>query len=354
MKTSIHRALLLSVLIALGLGLRPVAASAETDAAELALVRQIREKILATAATASEDVAGFTAYTVTIPGTTVSFALQPIPGGVFTLGSPEKELGRQADEGPQVRVELPAFWMGQHEVTWNEYEIFMFASDQVAGAPETEADAVSHPTKPYVEMSFGMGRDGFPAISMTHHAALKYCQWLSAKTGHFYRLPTEAEWEYAARAGTTTAYSFGDDAARLAEFAQFQADQYAKVGRKLPNPWGLFDLHGNVSEWTLDQYEADAYARLTGNPVKGSWVPSTQPYPHAVRGGNWSDSPERLRSAARLASSSDWKMLDPQLPKSQWYHTSAPWIGFRIVRQREIPSAEEMLRIWNNGVALDY
>lgn len=354
MKTSLPRVLLLSVLTALALGPGPVAAAAETDAAELALVRQIREKILATAAAAKADAEGVATETVTIPGTTVSFTLQRIPAGVFTLGSPETEPGRQPDEGPQVRVELPAFWMGRHEVTWNEYEIFMFASDKVAGAPGTEADAVSHPTKPYVEMSFGMGRDGFPAISMTHHAALKYCQWLSAKTGHFYRLPTEAEWEYAARAGTTTAYSFGDDAARLAEFAQFQADQYAKVGTKQPNPWGLFDLHGNVSEWTLDQYEPDAYTRLTGNPAKGSWIPSTQPYPHAVRGGNWSDSPERLRSAARLGSSADWKMLDPQLPKSQWYHTSAPWIGFRVVRQLEIPSAEEMYRIWNNGVALDY
>jgi len=322
------------------------------EAGELALVRQIREKILATPQ--AEAAGAAQSYTQTIPGTTVSFTLQAVPAGTFMLGSPASEAGRSPDEGPQVKVELPAFWIGQREVTWNEYEIFMFASDKVPGAAATEADAVSHPTKPYVEMSFGMGREGFPAISMTHHAASKYCQWLSAKTGHFYRLPTEAEWEYAARAGTTTAYSFGNDPAELARYAQFEADQYAKVGSRQPNPWGLFDMHGNVSEWTLDQYQPDAYAQLKGDPAKGSWVPSTQPYPHAVRGGNWSDPPEKLRSAARLGSSADWKMLDPQLPKSQWYHTSAPWIGFRVVRQLEIPSAEEMYRIWNNGVALDY
>lgn len=324
------------------------------DAKELALVRQLREKILATAAAIPATAAASQSYVEKLPGTEVSFTLQPIPAGTFTLGSPAAEKNRSPDEGPQALVALPAFWIGQREVTWNEYEVFMFASDKTGGASTPESDAVSHPTKPYVEMSFGMGREGFPAISMTHHAASKYCQWLSAKTGRFYRLPTEAEWEYAARAGTTTAYSFGDDPAKLGDYAVVQADKYALVGSKKPNPWGLFDMHGNVSEWTLDQYEPEAYARLRGDPAPGTYVPSTRPYPHAVRGGNWSDTPELLRSAARRGSSADWKMLDPQLPKSVWYHTSAPWIGFRVVRQIEIPSAEEMYRIWNNGVSLDY
>ena len=306
----------------------PAFSAPEFDPQELALVRQIREKILAAAASPAAA-----AYEEKIPDTTVTFRLQPIPAGTFLLGSPPTEKNRQPDEGPQTRVALPAFWIGQHEVTWSEYEIFMFASDAVGRTTRTEADAVSHPTKPYVEMSFGMGREGFPAISMTHHAASKYCQWLSAKTGYFYRLPTELEWEYAARAGTTTAYSFGDDPAQ-------------------PNPWGLYDMHGNVSEWTLDQYEADVYTRLKGHPAT-AWVKSTQPYPHAVRGGNWTDTPELLRSAARRGSAPEWKILDPQLPKSIWYHTSVPWIGFRVVRQIDVPSAEQMYRIWNNGVELD-
>ena len=158
------------------------------------------------------------------------------------------------------------------------------------------------PTRPYVEMSFGMGINGYPAISMTQHAANKYAEWLSAKTGQFYRLPTEAEWEYACRAGTTTAYSFGDDASKLGEYAWYsrqQRRQVSKVGKKKPNPWGLYDMHGNVMEWTLDQYNPAGYTGLgTDNP----WNVATQPYPQAVRGGAWTDpgEPASLRRARRL------------------------------------------------------
>lgn len=327
-------------------------AQAPVNAEELALVTAIRERLLQAAAKAKAENAALQPYTEKLPGNDVSFSMVPIPAGTFTIGSPENEPGRSQDEGPQKKIKVTAFWMGMCEITWNEYEIFMFAKDApyvIAGAPSAD---VSHPTKPYVEMSFGMGRDGFPAISMTHHAANKYCEWLSAKTGHFYRLPTEAEWEYAARAGTTNAYSFGDDVAKLPEYGVFNAEKYALVGKLKPNSWGLYDMHGNVAEWTLDQYKPDAYAQLKGDSASASWVRSTKPYPHVARGGTWEDSaPKLLRSAARLASHPDWKDLDPQLPKSIWYHTSAPWIGFRVARQLEIPSAEELYRIWNNGVA---
>lgn len=345
---AVFLALALSMLCLAG---RSAQTEVAVDAAEMALVRQLRQQILGAAAKPADSAP--MSYVETIPGTAVTFSMVPIPAGVFTLGSPAGEPGRRQDEGPQKRISLSAFWMGKHEVTWDEYELFMFAADLAGPAESEKVDAVSHPTQPYTDMSFGMGLDGFPAICMTHHAAAKYCQWLSAKTGRFYRLPTEAEWEYAARAGTTTAYSFGDDAALLSEHACFQAKKYSKVGSKKPNPWGLFDMHGNVTEWTLDQYLPDAYARLKGTPSIGSWVKSTEPYPHVVRGGSWNDPPERLRSAARGRSSPDWKKDDPQLPKSVWYHTNAPWVGFRVVRPREVPPAEEMYRCWNNGVALD-
>ena len=188
-------------------------------------------------------------------------------------------------------------------------------------------DAVSRPTRPYVEMSFGMGIEGFPAISMTQHAANKYAEWLSQKTGQFYRLPTEAEWEYACHAGTTTAYSFGDDAKELVKYAYFASNsggKYQKVGLKLPNPWGLYDMHGNVMEWTLDQYSADFYAH---SPASNPRNQATKPYPHSVRGGSWQDPAEMLTCSARVASDPSWKEQDPQLPKSVWYETDAQGLG---------------------------
>jgi formylglycine-generating enzyme required for sulfatase activity len=219
------------------------------------------------------------------------------------------------------------------------------------------ADAVSRPTKPYVEMSFGMGKEGFPAISMTQHAANKYCQWLSAKTGHYYRLPTEAEWEYACRAGTTTAFSFGDDPAPIGEYAWYGKNsdyKYQKVGKKKPNPWGLHDMHGNVAEWVLDGYSADFYKQLANLVAENPWNKATQPYPHSVRGGSWDDDDAvKLRSAARKFSDPSWKIQDPQLPKSIWYLTDAQFLGFRVVRPLKVPAPEELSKVWTSGVELD-
>jgi thiamine biosynthesis lipoprotein ApbE len=179
-------------------------------------------------------------YRMTIPNSDVSFEMVPIPGGEFTMGTPATERGRGKDEGPQRKVKLAPFWMSKHEVTWDEYRLFMFSQLAKEDVNKDEViDAVSRPTRPYVEMSFGMGINGFPAISMTQHAANKYAEWLSAKTGQFYRLPTEAEWEYACRAGTSTAYSFGDDPANLGDYAWYSANsngKYQKVGTKKPNP----------------------------------------------------------------------------------------------------------------------
>src|SRR6266404_1705089 len=232
-----------------------------TKAQEIATVDLIYKQIGETTKEKTEAEMGL--YTNFIPGTTIKYAMVPIKGGEFMMGSPDSEAGRNPDEGPQHKVKLDPFWMEQCEVTWNEYEIFMFAEQTAAKDPaHPGVDATSKPTKPYVEMSFGMGKDGFPAISMTQHAANKYCEWLSAKTGHFYRLPTEAEWEYAARAGTTTAYFFGDDPSKLGDYAWFEQNsdfKYQKVGKKKPNPWGVYDICGNVAEWVLDQYDADFY-----------------------------------------------------------------------------------------------
>jgi formylglycine-generating enzyme required for sulfatase activity len=282
-------------------------------------------------------------YAEKIGNTNVTFQMLPIKGGKFQMGSPDSEKGRNPDEGPQHEVEVSPFWMGKCEVTWDEYEVFMFNLDiarrQVTQEQPTEldktADALLRPTKPYTDMTFGMGKEGFPAICMTQYAAKKYCQWLSAKTGRFYRLPTEAEWEYACRAGTITAYSFGASADKIKEYAWAYANSDEAthpVGKKKPNPWGLYDMHGNVAEWCADQYVEDFYAKTAGKLAVNPFAIPTKVEPCVVRGGSWDDDPEALRSAARRASSPDWKQQDPQIPQSVWYYTDALFAGFRVVR----------------------
>lgn len=288
-----------------------------------------------------------------------SIDLVPIAGGTFRMGSPDDEQGRAADEGPQVDVVVEPFWMATCELTWAAYDVW---NTDDARPQSKVPDGVARPTPPYMDMTFNMGRDGYPAICMSHAAARQYCKWLSERTGVFYRLPTEAEWEYACRAGSATAWSFGGDEARLGEHAWFAANSarelergappepaYQKVGQKQPNAFGLFDMHGNVAEWVADRYLADAYAEAHGKPPRTS--PYFQPerdhrdrpvrFGHVVRGGSWRDTAAALRSAARLASEPAWNQRDPQIPKSWWYLTEGQHIGFRIVRPRREPTPEE-------------
>lgn len=289
----------------------------------------------------------------TITGTEVSFKLVHIPAGTFLMGSPADEAKRGEDEGPQKEVKLDAFWLGMYEVTFNEYDIFRDREkDQdIAheGGKDYVADAASRPSPPYEDPTFGMGKYGFPAGSMTQYAALKYCKWLYDKTGVFYRLPTEAEWEYACRAGTTTAYPFGDDPAELGEYAWYYENSdggYQKVGQKKPNGWGLYDMLGNVGEWTLDQYQADFLENMGDTITPTPWARPTKLHPRTVKGGTYDDDPEYLRSAERLESSMNWKRRDPQLPKSFWWNTDSPFVGFRILRPAEQPSEEEIKKFW--------
>jgi formylglycine-generating enzyme required for sulfatase activity len=280
-------------------------------------------------------------YTQKIPDSKVSFEMVAIPSGTFLMGSPEDEKGRGEDEGPQHPVTIRPFWMGKMEVTWDEYDLYW---RKVPGAqpppPQTEqdknADAVTRPTPPYADETFGHGREGNPVLCITHHAAMEYCRWLSAKTGKVYRLPTEAEWEWACRAGTTTAYSFADGANQLGEYAWFDknSDEVAhKVGMKKPNPWGLHDMHGNVAEWCVDHYKKYYYAgfpldKATLSPVL---LPTEKRYSYVARGGAWIDGPAMLRSAARRGSDKDWLKRDPQRPQSIWWMTDADFVGFRVV-----------------------
>ncbi|MGI9515581.1 MAG: formylglycine-generating enzyme family protein, partial [Pirellulaceae bacterium] len=224
---------------------------------------------------------------------------------------------------------------------------------------EREIDAITAPSSLYDPSFTYDAGDGLrqPAATMTQYSAMQYTKWLSILTGDFYRLPGEAEWEYACRAGTTTAYSFGDDPSLLGDYAWYDENSdYERhdVGLKKPNPWGLYDMHGNVSEWVLDQYDEEGYSHL--DPEKDyaamesiRWP--TDPDPYVVRGGSWELYEEDLRSAARLATNNaDWKAEDPNVPKSPWWFTTEPstGVGFRIIRPLDPPASRaEQERFWN-------
>lgn len=316
------------------------------------------DKVLPVKDANATDAASMKPYKELIEHTNAAVEMLPIPGGKFQMGSPEAELGRRADEGPVHEVEISPFWMGKYEITWDVYDVWMSDLDvfarEVNQLQETSRDKIadafqkSQPTKPYCDMSFGMGLKGYPAICMTQHAARTFCKWLTAKTGRYYRLPTEAEWEYACRAGTTTAYSFGDDPALLEEYAWFEdnsEEKYQKVGRKKPNPWGLHDMHGNVAEWVLDQHQPDGFLLDKLGKKNPLLVPMVL-YPRVVRGGGWDKPAADCRSAAKEGSTEDWIAQDPQVPVSIWYLTDALHVGFRVVRPLQEPTPEEKEKLW--------
>lgn len=283
-----------------------------------------------------------------IPGTDVQFELAYIKGGTFTIGSEASELNRREDEGPQFEVAVNSFWMGIHELTFDEYKIYRKKDLDVASVekPDWDADAIARPSPPYEDPTFGMGENDYPAVSMTQLAALQYCKWLSDKTGEFYRLPTEAEWEYACKAGTPTGQiDMIDD---FAWHYDNSSEKYHKVGSKAANEWGLYDMLGNVSEWTMDQYKEDAYTTIQSDMAGevNPWIKPTQLHPRTVRGGSWDDDKEKARCSCRIKSSAKWKERDPQIPKSFWWNTDSPFVGFRLLKPATPPSAEEQAAFW--------
>jgi len=301
----------------------------------------------------------FKNYTQSLEGTDLKFDMIAIPGGSFNMGSPLTEVGRRPDEGPQHQVKISPFWMGKHEVTWDFFEPFVYKNQEISRSKvplKQEVDALTRPTKPYVDMTWGMGKEGFPAIGMTQYSAIQFCKWLYARTGEFYRLPTEAEWEYACRAQTTGLYS-NPVGSSLDEFAWYKANSENKthpVGGKKPNPWGLYDMHGNVTEWTFDQYKPDTYSKFAGTVAQDPVVPIETLYPNSVRGGSYEDQASNLRSASRRGSHPEWKQIDPQIPKSNWWLTGATFVGIRLVRPLVRPSNEEIEKYYNREPIADY
>ncbi len=299
-------------------------------------------------------------YVELIEHTDAKIEMVPIKGGEFLMGSPASEEGREECEGPQHKVKVSPFWMGKYEICWDAFEVWMidldiqrrklFKEDETDRDKAAEDYQISQPTAPYQDMTFGMGKQNRPAICMTQFAARTFCKWLTLKTGRYYRLPTEAEWEYACRAGTKTAYSFGDDPDELGDYGWYYDnadDKYQEVGTKKPNPWGLYDMHGNVSEWVLDQFTTDFYGKSAGKVADNPLAIPTTLFPRVVRGGSWQSDPEQCRSASRLLSDEEWKAQDPQIPKSIWYHTDASFVGFRIVRPLVEPTPQDEKVKWD-------
>ena len=304
------------------------------------------------------SVTTFADYTEQIPGTPVSFKMIAIKGGTFNMGSPEKEPFHQPDESPVRQVTVSPFFMAEVETTWEEYWAFYGNTMSEGRTPPEQiyannsnpnVDAISGPTPPYGRPDQNWGFGNRPAITMTHYAAETFCQWLSKKTGKKYRLPTEAEWEYAARGGTETPYFFdgkpnkfsnkglwrkisSPETEPISQYIIYENNGKGKTHlpeEVKPNPFGLKNMLGNVMEYCADRYAPDAYTKNSGkvtNPL------ATEGEEWVVRGGNYTSDAADVRAAARSHSQHDaWLKTDPQQPKSIWWYSDVKAIGFRVV-----------------------
>jgi formylglycine-generating enzyme required for sulfatase activity len=230
-----------------------------------------------------------------IPGTLVKFDMVSIPGG--------ESNGQK----------IAPFKIGRTEVTWDEYDIYAFRLDLTQAQQAEGVDAKSRPSKPYGAPDRGFGHQGYPALAMTLNSAQQYCAWLSKKTGKTFRLPTEAEWEYAARANTLKAEPMAaGEAAKVAWYWDTTEDKTQAVAQKAPNAWGLYDTLGNVWEWCSEGADK--------TNAKG-----------VVRGGGYLSKLAEIHPGARAEQTPKWNENDPQNPKSKWWLSNAPFVGFRVV-----------------------
>jgi formylglycine-generating enzyme required for sulfatase activity/nitrate/TMAO reductase-like tetraheme cytochrome c subunit len=308
--------------------------------------------------TEAATVTGFADYTEQIPGTSVSFKMVAIPGGTFRMGSEKKESFHKPDESPVRTVTLSPFFIAEVETTWEQFWAFYGHTMSEGRTPPEKVyannsnpnvDAISGPTPPFGFPDQGWGFGDRPAITVTHYAAETFCQWLSKKTGRKYRLPTEAEWEYAARGGTETPYfftgspkDFSDQGFRrkffsaktdsISSFVIYSKNSNNKTQEPSavkPNPFGLKNMLGNVMEYCADKYDPEAYGK-SDESVTDPLVTEGEEW--VVRGGNYSSDAADLRAAARDYSHHDvWLKTDPQQPKSIWWYSDIRGIGFRIV-----------------------
>lgn len=287
-----------------------------------------------------------------IPGSKVSFKLALVPAGTFTMGNADGPTNEQ----PPRQVQLDSIWIGTTEVGYDEFIIFYqkeYDSDSTLNKAQAyKADAISRPTPQYIDYTYGMGKSGFPAVSMTQQAALRYCQWLYEKTGHFYRLPTEAEWEAACKAsqpaiGSIPVPQTGWKLAEkdLGDYAWYYDNSYEKyheLAQKKPNAIGLYDMLGNVAEWTMDFYDENYLQNLEGEPSVNPWIEPAKRHSRTVKGGSYDSTPSECTCSFRKKSEPKWQARDPQIPKSRWWNPDSPFVGFRVVRPVKQPSKAEV------------
>jgi len=301
---------------------------------------------------------GLNDFTEYIPGSAVSFEMVAIPGGTFRMGSPDNEPFRKIDEGPVREVKVNPFFMAKIEVSWDEYMAFFKetgakgkTSDAYLNVINEDVDAISGPTPPWGAPDQGWGKGSMPAITMTHYAAEVYCQWLTKITGKTYRLPTEAEWEFAARGGSETPYYFEGDPKRFVKqgvrnklfgvdttginsYVAYMENSKARSiapETKMENPFGLVNMLGNVVEFCSDWYAEDAYSQYSEGVLINPRGPA-EGEEHVIRGGSFRDGAEKVRSASRdYTRSVAWLKTDPQMPKSIWWYSDCLHVGFRVV-----------------------
>jgi formylglycine-generating enzyme required for sulfatase activity len=302
----------------------------------------------------------FKNYTERIPKSSISFNMVAVPGGKFNMGSTVGEPFRKEDEGPVREVGLSPFFMAEIEVSWDEYLAFYVQTAAEGRSTDTEGlrnkvakatDAISGATPPYGQPDQGWGLGKRPAISFSYHAAETYCKWLTSVTGKTYRLPTEAEWEYACRAGSTGPYFFpGDpkkfektglraklsknDTAVINTYVIYKGNSPSKTqtpDRVKPNAFGLRNMAGNVAEFCSDWYKPDAYLLYPSGVINDPKGPE-EGTEHVVRGGSFLSTADVLRSAARdYTRTESWLRTDPQMPKSIWWYSDCFNVGFRVV-----------------------
>ena len=236
----------------------------------------------------------FVPPSVNVITNTLGAKMMLLPAGEFDMGSPGSDTNASSDEKPQHRVRInKPFYLGVHEVTVGQFRQFVSDSGYKTDAEQDGKDADEH-----------------PVVNVSWNDADAFCKWLSRKEGKAYSLPTEAQWEYACRAGSTTKYCYGDGDAELGEYAWFEKNSGSSthpVGSKKPNQWGLYDMHGNAQEWCADWYDAKYYGESRADDPTGPSSGTSR----VLRGGSWGGAPSRSRSANRGGGSPAFRSFGP-------------------------------------------